>query len=267
VYGAQAARAIARDPFEGWERVLERIAERRDARRSLLEYEVDEQWERTFHEHLGVEWPCPAWNEFGSLWERVVGELRDRGLAVGRRAFGGWDDADPALARAAWCLTLHLRPRRVVETGVARGVTTRVILEALERVGDGRLWSIDLPPLIERELTRETAAAVPAATRQRWTYVRGSSRHRLPQLLGRLGAIDMFVHDSMHTTRNVLFELGCVWPALAEGGVALIDDVDMNAGVRRFSDATTRRATIGRSDDGLRLIGVMHKHQRRAGVA
>ena len=37
--------------------------------------------------------------------------------------------------------------RKVVETGVAHGVTSRFILEALERNGRGFLWSIDLPPL------------------------------------------------------------------------------------------------------------------------
>jgi hypothetical protein len=39
----------------------------------------------------------------------------------------------------------HLRPDTVVETGVAHGVTSRVIREGLERNRSGHLWSVDLP--------------------------------------------------------------------------------------------------------------------------
>jgi len=71
---------------------------------------------------------------------------------VGRGTYGGWDDADPAFARAAWCLARHLRPQHVVETGVGRGVTSRAVLEALERNGHGHLWSMDLPPALSQAL-------------------------------------------------------------------------------------------------------------------
>jgi hypothetical protein len=36
----------------------------------------------------------------------------------------------------------------LVETGVAHGITSRFVLEALQRNGGGRLWSIDVPPLL-----------------------------------------------------------------------------------------------------------------------
>jgi hypothetical protein len=38
---------------------------------------------------------------------------------------------------------------------------------------------------------------------QRWTYIHGLSRQRLPGLLSELGQIDLFVHDSLHSERNV----------------------------------------------------------------
>jgi hypothetical protein len=222
-------------------------------------YQADEEWERRFHELLGFEWPCSARDAFAPVWSSVVDELRGRSLSIGRGAFGGWDDADPALMRAAWCLTLHLRPLQVVETGVARGLTTRVILDALERVDGGRLSSIDLPPLIERGLASETAAAVPPSRRERWNYVPGSSRRQLPRLLERLGRIELFVHDSMHTTRNLLFELEYASRALVTGGAILVDDVERNHGVHRFCESTGQPAVIGRSDDGVSLIAVLRK--------
>ncbi len=74
-------------------------------------------------------------------------EERAKGIRAGPESFQWWNDGDAGLVRAIWCLMRHLRPKNVVETGVAHGVTSRFILEALKRNGDGHLWSIDLPPL------------------------------------------------------------------------------------------------------------------------
>src|SRR5207249_1901031 len=84
--------------------------------------------------------------------------------------------------------------------------------EALEHNGAGHLWSIDLPPFVRGD-SQETAVAVPARLYERWTFLRGSSRQLLPSLLADLGRVDVFVHDSMHTSRNMRFELEQMWPA------------------------------------------------------
>lgn len=108
-------------------------------------------------------------------------------------------------------------PGKVVETGVARGITTRFVLEAFERNGSGHLWSIDLPPPLEPEVHGQIAEALPEDIRDRWTYIRGSSRRRLGPLLAGIEPIELFVHESAHTARNVLFELDRVWRALSAG--------------------------------------------------
>ncbi len=69
----------------------------------------------------------------------------------------------------------------------------------------------------------------------RWSYIKGSSRRHLPALLSQLGQIDLFIHDSLHSERNVLFEMGCAWTALRPGGVLVVDDVDANWGFRSFT--------------------------------
>ena len=193
-------------------------------------------------------------------------ELLDRGLAVGRGAFGGWDDGDIRICRLAWCLARHLRPRRIVETGVGRGLVSRLLLEAIERNGMGELWSIDLPPLLERDLAQQTAAAVPERLHPRsWTLLRGSSRRLLPSLVRDLGTIDMFVHDSLHTTRNLRRELDQIWPALRPGGVALIDDVEKNSATADFLLRHPEvEAVISHSEDGQVLIGCLVKRAARA---
>jgi hypothetical protein len=260
VYAVRASKVIAAHPREGVERVRERLAEQQDRRHGRAEHPSPSGGERELHELLGLPWPCPERREFGALWSAVLGTLAERGLVGGRGRFGGWDDGDARLCRLAWCLARHLRPERVLETGVGRGLTTRVILEGLERNGAGHLWSVDLPPLLERRLAEETGAAVTAELRGRWTLIRGSSRHVLPALLDELGHVGLFVHDSMHTTRNVTFELECVWPALAAGGVALVDDVERNRAFGRFIDARPNPgAIVCPAEDGKALLGAVVK--------
>jgi len=250
-----------RNPVEGAAHIRERLEERRQGWRPETSYRVDSDWELRLHELLGASWPCPEVLEFSRRWEEIRAQLVARGVTVGRGAYGGWDDADPALARATWCLVRHLRPRCVVETGVGRGLTSRLALEAMERNGLGHLSSIDQPPALAPALRRQTAIAVPSALRGRWTYVRGSSRRRLPAVVRDLEMVDLFIHDSMHTGRNVVFELETTWPVIRPGGVGLLDDVSLNRGFARFLDAhgDDVRPLIGVSDDNERLLGMMLK--------
>jgi len=251
-YSVRAIGAIARDPAEGIERVRERLAERWDLRTSLPRYSASPDWESSLHQRLGCPWPCPFTDVFLDLWSNLTRSMRSRGLDLGQGAYGGWDDGDSSFARAAWCLTVHLRPRTVIETGVARGLTTRCVLEAIERNGHGHLWSIDLAPLIETSLAFETAAAVDESSRSAWTFVVGSSRRRLPSLVRKVGEVDIFVHDSMHTTRNVDFELDRVWPSVPSGGYVVVDDIDLNRSFDRLlkNRATQFDAVVAHSDRG-----------------
>jgi hypothetical protein len=92
--------------------------------------------------------------------------------------------------------------------------------------------------------------AVPPDLRGRWTYVPGSARRRLPPLTSELGVVGVFVHDSLHTGRNVRFELDTIWGALAPGGVAIVDDVDHSLGLHGFLQTVTARCIVGRHEDG-----------------
>jgi hypothetical protein len=150
---------LAADPFEALTTVREYIAEEREPRRPQYPYQHDDDWERRLHEHIGVSWPCEVTSEFRDLWSEVIGELQEKGIRAGPESFQWWNDGDAGFVRTIWCLVRHLRPRKIVETGVAHGVTSRFILEALKRNGDGHLWSIDLPPL-ERHWREQVGVAV-----------------------------------------------------------------------------------------------------------
>jgi hypothetical protein len=252
-------RLTLREPGDGFDRASGRV------RRALTgasatgyTYQADAQWEQHLHEHLGQPWPCAATSEFDALWPEVMASLEGQGLAFGRGAYGGWDDGDRGLARVVWCLARHLSAKSVVETGVARGITSRVILEALERNGGGRLCSIDLPAL-DTAIHSEIGAAVPAELRERWTYVNGTSRSRLPALLSELNEIDLFVHDSSHTARNLRFELERAWGALHKGA-AVADDIERNDAFGKFTRARPEVPSfIAAADDSGAQFGVLLK--------
>jgi hypothetical protein len=234
---------LAADPFETWTTILDSYVAERERRGPQCPYEADLGWEQQLHEVLGMRWPCDEAREFWELWQQVIGELEAKGIRAGPESFQWWNDGDAGLVRTIWCLTRHLRPKNVVETGVAHGLTSRFILEALRRNGNGHLWSIDLPPL-ERSWREQIAAAVGEGHSERWTYIKGSSRRRLPQLLSDLGQIDLFIHDSLHSERNVRFELDRSWPALAPKGAIVVGDVDASWGFRSFTQIVRRQFSL-----------------------
>lgn len=157
--------------------------------------------------------------------------MQAKGVQTGPESFNGFNDGDATLLRTIWCIIRHLAPQHVVETGVAHGFTSRFALEALERNGAGHLSSIDRPPLDGRMRARVGMAV---GDRSRWSLIMGSSRRRLRPLLAQLGQIGVFVHDSFHTERNLLFELEAAWDHLAPGGAMVVDDIDTNWGFRTF---------------------------------
>jgi Methyltransferase domain len=232
---SRLARVVVSDPSEAWAKIQDQFAERRERRRPRCPYEVERDWERRLHQLLGSPWPCETTSEFWALWPEVMTPFEAKGMRIGRGAFGGWGDGEPGLVRAVWHLVRHLQPAKIVETGVARGFTTRFILEALERNGAGHLWSIDLPPVLKSELIWQVGAAVLDHLHHRWSYIKGSSAQRLPGLLSRLGQIDLFIHDSRHTERNVRFELDRAWAVLRPGGALVVDDIDLNWGFSSFT--------------------------------
>jgi hypothetical protein len=232
----RAIATIAADPVEIWTILQQNYVAQHERPVPADLYQADVDWDRRMHQLLGVPWPCAAASEFAILWPEVIAELESKGIRVGPETLQGWNDGDAGLVRAIWCLTRHLRPHNVVETGVLHGVTSRFILEAIERNQAGHLWSIDLPPF-EPVWRDEIGIAVGERFPSRWSYIRGTSKRRLPEVLSSLGQIDVFIHDSLHSEQNVRFEIDRAFAALRPGGAIVVDDIDANWGFRTFTQA------------------------------
>ena len=129
---------------------------------------------------------------------------------------------------AMYVTTRAMRPRIVVETGVAHGSSSAFVLAGLEANETGSLISIELSN------DPSVGGMIPKKLRGRWVLERGNSLEVLPQVLAEHGPIDMFVHDSWHRCRHVTNELEIVWPHLAPGGVMCVHDILANNAFPRF---------------------------------
>jgi hypothetical protein len=250
--------AVIANPLEVALYIPERISMRQERHAA---YEPDANWEVRLHRWLGAPWPCPEQTNLEVLWGDIASELEAQGLRFGRQTYGKYSDAEISLSRAVWCSVLHQRPSVVVETGVARGVTSRIVLEAFNRNDCGHLWSIDLPHLFEKQLHAQIGAAVPGSYKRRWSYIEGSSRRRLPALLRSLPQVDIFIHDSLHTARNMRFEMEQTLNTLASGGIMIVDDISTHQAFANFAQDFPSLETVicPHSDRSGSFFGLVHK--------
>ncbi len=164
--------------------------------------------------------------------------LEENQTNYGRRRFSGWGwGIGTTLGTVLYTLCRKVRPDIVVETGVASGVSSSYILCGLEKNKNGVLYSIDLT---WRE--GQSGWIIPENLRDRWQLIMGRSSDKLPPLLDRLKTIDVFLHDSEHTYRNMLFEYQTVWTHLQPGGLLLSHNIDASDA---FSDFYERIKLIG----------------------
>lgn len=143
-------------------------------------------------------------------------------------------------------LVRKLKPKIVLETGVAAGESTGFILKAIKDNGIGKLYSIDLPfqwyIYGKNELHLDSLPSgkmpgylVPENLKKNWHLILGNTYDQLPKLCSKLKKIDIFMHDSEHTDKTMMFEYNAAWPFIKGGGLLLSDDVSYTKAFNKFS--------------------------------
>jgi hypothetical protein len=229
----------------------------RMGRASITDADFDDDWNEHLHGLLGAPWPCPEIQRLKDLLADIGRLLSEKGFGTGLHTYGWYSDADIDMCTAIWCTVRHTRPEAVLETGVAHGVSSRVVLEALNLNDRGHLWSIDIANPLNRGVHGQEGVAVTDSCRPRWTYVEGESRLRMPPLVKEVGKVELFIHDSLHTFKNTLFEMEQAASVMPPGGVMLIDDIKSHDGFLTFAKRHPEFKTILVSTlDGIGAVGI-----------
>lgn len=164
--------------------------------------------------------------------ERVLGEYQEVAEKLAARYadtelfYPRTHGVEAETSAVLYGLTRLLKPRSVVETGVADGRSSWLVLAALERNGSGLLYSFDI---------NDTAGRL-VGEHPQWRLEILDPRTPeacFGRALERVGTIDLFFHDSDHLYLPQLFEYGQAWPRMTEGGVFASDDVNAS---RAFLD-------------------------------
>jgi len=124
------------------------------------------------------------------------------------------------------------KPKVIVETGVASGISSAHILRALVANGRGTLHSIDLPNVQEGSVLPKGRASgwiVPESLRGRWTLHIGHSWDLLPELMKALECVDVFLHDSDYSYECMWFEFERAFQKLERGGLVMSDDTHLHS--------------------------------------
>ncbi len=228
---------LPRRPIEFWDRWLGCVENRWQSLQTPPSY-LAQPWDMLvegLNQHLGISLDTFLQEEALTHVEQAINAEMERQHAI--RPFPFKHNASFALGHMCYAVCRALQPAAVIETGVAYGVTSSFILQALQVNGNGMLYSIDLPPTFDREDYAAVGALIPDALRANWRLHIGASRRVLPQLLKQVGQVDIFIHDSLHTHRNMLWEFATVQPYLQPKSMVLFDDVHMNGA---FEDCVQR---------------------------
>ena len=173
-------------------------------------------------------------------------------LATLEETNGNWGDVR-FHSLSLYTIIRAIKPDIVVETGVASGKSTAILLLAMEHNKKGKLISIDLPNVNGQVLEDgaktstgkyETGWLVPEYLRKRWALKIGDSVKVLPEVVNNLEKMDIFLHDSLHTYSQVKKELAIIKPKIKEGCVLLCDNINLGAG-RAFNDFLDDKNLVG----------------------
>jgi len=183
--------------------------------------------------------PKLLWLEQESMKLKEIGIWRKR----------GYDPVRKMLGRALYTIVKYTKPKIVVETGVAMGVSSTCILLAMEETGVGELISIDKQS--------RAGEIIPNKLKEKWSFHVGYSYDILPNL--DLKGIDMFFHDSGHSYKCMSFEFEWAYPRLTEGGILVSDDISWNNSIFDLSDKTGDTIFFIRTSKNRAKAGVIVK--------
>ena len=131
--------------------------------------------------------------------------------------FGANFDCEEGLASFLYAYILNSKPSVVIETGVANGITTNIIMKALEQTG-GTLHSFDVDP--------KTKNVYIGSGHWNFHLLTNNFENMLQEIISNIGMINLWIHDSNHGYQWQAFEYDLAADSLQKNGILVSDDID-----------------------------------------
>ena len=134
----------------------------------------------------------------------------------------------PANIHLIYDCVILLKPKKIIETGVAYGWSSLAILKALFKIGEGSLISVDMPyPRKKNE--KDVGIIVPEYLKKNWTLLRKPDRPGIKDALKLAnGIIDLCHYDSDKSWWGRDFAYPILWNSLKSKGLFISDDIQDN---------------------------------------
>ncbi len=160
----------------------------------------------------------------------------------------------PSAAVYLYSLVRELKPEIFLETGVSQGLSSLLILEAMEKNGNGTLFSTDI--------SNDVGKLVPSRLYKRWRRVIDVPEIVLKKAIELIGDrhIDIFMHDSDHTYDAMINEFRAVKDIMSKNGIILSDDVEEN---KAFVDFASSVGTKPKIIASYKCFGIIELGKRR----
>ena len=139
-----------------------------------------------------------------------------RGIEIDSEAYFGRRIGWYAIVRA-------MQPNLIVETGTEKGLGSLVLAEAILKNGKGKLITIDMEPSSGLLIGGKYSEVI--------SQVIGDSI----QALSQIDQVDMFIHDSDHSSEHEAREFGVITPRLTVSGIVLSDNSHVTNELSKWS--------------------------------
>lgn len=146
--------------------------------------------------------------------EELFIELLEKNAGIN---YGVNFDCEKGLASFLYAYILNKKPDIVIETGVANGISTNIIMSALEKTG-GALHSFDIDKRVKNVYNGNGP----------WHFhlLEGNFQKDLEQQVDSIRKVDLWLHDSNHGFSWQAFEYGLSLKKLSSEGLLVSDDID-----------------------------------------
>lgn len=137
-----------------------------------------------------------------------------------------------------------------MESGVANGVSTFFILNALSKNGNGSLVSIDITDDVATFLTDEE--------KKRWRLkvidIRHNPRKQFQKIMDEAASLSIYIHDGDHSYTWQTMEYYAALKKLKAGGLLFSDDIDSSyafidvcGNKGKYTDISLKGILVGQS--------------------